>query len=169
MLNEDGTTNDIYIRTPERDPRTDEHFMKMAILETELCVAERGRVGIVATRKDKILATAHNQRPDAVRNKTCEYPDIDKTLPSVLHAEESLVADCANRGISLVGADVYITRTPCQNCAAILIQAGIKRLFYLTMHPHGDGLPLLYEAGVDVINLGGQSNKVEYELEAKYL
>lgn len=169
MLNEDGTTNDIFIRGPERDPRTDDHFMNMAIMETELCVAERGRVGIVAVRDGKIIATAHNQRPDAVRNKKCEYEDQDKTLPSVLHAEEALVADCARRGVSLVGATVYITRTPCQNCAAILGNAGISRLYYLTMHPHGDGLPLLYEMNIDVVSMKGHSNKVNYELEPKYL
>lgn len=169
MMNDDGSTNDILIRGPERDPRTDSHFMKMALLETELCVAERGRVGIVAVKDGKIIATAHNQRPDAVRDKTCEYPVEDKTLPSVLHAEEALVADCARRGVSLAGAHVYITRTPCQNCAAILGNAGISRLYYLTMHPHGDGLPLLYEMDVEVMSLEGYSNKVNYELEPKYL
>lgn len=169
MLNEDGTTNDIFIRLPERDSRTDSHFMNMAILETELCVAERGRVGIVATLNDRVVATAHNQRPDAVRNKVCEYTDQDKTLPSTLHAEEVLVADCASRGVSLRGTTVYITRTPCQNCAALLAQAGVKKLVYLSMHPHGDGLPVLYESNVEVLSLEGHSNKINYELEAKYL
>lgn len=169
MLNDDGTTNDIFLRLPGRDPHTDQHFMKMAILETELCVAERGRVGIVATVDDRIVATAHNQRPNAVRDKVCEYRDQDKTLPSTLHAEEALVADCASRGVSLRGATVYITRTPCQNCAALLANAGVQKLVYLSKHPHGDGLPLLYECNIEVLSLEGNSNKVNYELEPKYL
>lgn len=128
-------------------------------------VAERGKVGIVAALKDGTEVGDHNHVPRLMKNKKCEFDDIDKTKPEVLHAEEALVAQCCNTGKSLVGATVYITRTPCKNCAAILAEAGITRLFWFSEHPHGDGLPVLEECGVECHQL----NFPQDIIQEKYL
>lgn len=128
----------------------------------------RGKVGIYAVTLDEEFS-AWNDLPDDLPRTKCETeaPTIEEshTLPEVLHAEERLVCDCARMGESLYGAVVYITRTPCKKCAAHLVQAGIKRLYYFSEHPHGDGLPILEEAGIPVEKL----NFKQDILEEKYL
>lgn len=121
--------------------------MGYAILTANLSHAERGKVGIVAVRGDRIVAHGYNGMPSGMNNK-CEFDDVDKTKPEVLHAEENLAAWAARKGIPLENTDVYITRTPCLNCAAILVQCGISKLYYAYEHPHGNGLRLLDEAGI---------------------
>ena len=144
-----------------------EQFMFTAITTAALSHAERGKVGIVAVKDNRIIAQGYNGRPAGLDNK-CEFDDIDKTKPDVLHAEENLAAWAAREGIQLKGSECYITRTPCRNCAAILVQCGITKLYWLTEHPHGDGLPLLTEAGIphEQLDLG---NKINFELPEKYL
>lgn len=124
-----------------------EQFMLTAMTTAGLSHADRGKVGIVAVKDNRILAQGYNGRPTGLNNK-CEFDDIDKTRPEVLHAEENLAAWAGREGIALKGSTAYITRTPCLNCAAILVQLGITKLYYLFEHPHGNGLPLLDEAGI---------------------
>lgn len=122
-------------------------WMTSAVLTAKLSHAERGKVGIVAVRDQRIIAMGYNGRPAGLKNK-CEFDDEDKTRPEVLHAEENLAAWAARKGINLEGSEVYITRTPCLNCAAVLVQCGINKLYYAWAHPHGNGLPLLDEARI---------------------
>lgn len=151
----------------------DDNDLKKGYMEDALRAATnshglRGKVGILAVTLDDEY-TAWNDLPDNLPRTKCETeaPTIEEshTLPEVLHAEERLVCDMARMGESLYGAVVYITRTPCKKCAAHLVQAGIKRLYYFSEHPHGDGLPILEEAGIPVEKL----NFKQDILEEKYL
>lgn len=145
--------------------------------------AERGKVGIFAIipkySKDETKVTnwyqdgAYNGLPERITFRTertkCETdaPTVEEshTLPEVLHAEEMLVSNCARDGETLRDAIVFITRTPCKKCAACLVQAGIKKLYYFSVHPHGDGLPILEEAGIPTEKLTFDQDI----LEEKYL
>lgn len=144
-------------------------YMEKA-LETALhSHALRGKVGIVAVLPDESECLAWNDLPEDLNRTKCETdaPTIEEshTLPEVLHAEEMLVCDAARYGDTLEDAVVYITRTPCKKCAAHLLQAGIKKLYYFSVHPHGDGLPILEEAGIPTEQLTFEQNI----LEEKYL
>ena len=129
-----------------------EVFMKEALRSANMSFGERGKVGIVATLKDGSVIKTCNNLPHVLGRAKCETeaPTIEEahTLPEVLHAEEMLVCDVAKSEHTLEGADIYITRTPCKKCASHLVQAGINKLYYFSEHPHGDGLPILGEAGI---------------------
>lgn len=168
-----------YKDTEEQNYRAMEQALRLATHSH----AERGKVGIFAIipkyGRDGIKITnwymdgAWNDLPERIIWRTertkCETdaPTVEEshTLPEVLHAEEMLVSNCARDGETLYNATVFITRTPCTKCAAHLIQAGIKKLYYFSEHPHGDGLPLLEEAGIPTEKLNFEQNI----LEEKYL
>lgn len=131
--------------------------------------ALRGKVGLVVVKNGELMFRICNQIPGKLGRDKCETdaPTIEEahTLPEVLHAEEAAVSYAALLGVSLVGAEIYITRTPCKHCASHLIMADIGKLYYFSEHPHGDGLPLLEEAGIPY-------EKVNFEqdiLPEKYL
>lgn len=144
-------------------------YMEDALKAATMSYGLRGKVGIVAVDDEYDEWEAHNGLPEKLPRTKCEddAPTIEEshTLPEVLHAEEMLVCDMARMGGNLNGATIYITRTPCKKCAAHLVQAGIKRLYYFSEHPHGDGLPILEEAGIPVEKLNFEQNI----LEEKYL
>lgn len=152
----------------------DDNELKIGYMEDALRAATkshglRGKVGILAVTLDNDEIEAWNDLPDDIPRTKCETdaPTIEEshTLPEVLHAEERLVCEAAKCDGGLYGAVVYITRTPCKKCAAHLVQAGIKRLYYFSEHPHGDGLPILEEAGIPTEKL----NFKQDILEEKYL
>ena len=68
----------------------------------------------------------------------------------VIHAEANAILFCAKAGIATQGADLYVTLSPCPECAKMIIQAGIKRVVYLEKYRKEDGLNLLIENGVKV-------------------
>lgn len=144
-------------------------YMEDALRAATISHGLRGKVGILAVTLDNDEAVAWNGLPEDIPRTKCETdaPTIEEshTLPEVLHAEEMLVCNAAKEGESLYGAVVYITRTPCKKCAAHLVQAGIKRLYYFSEHPHGDGLPILKEAGIPYEKLTFKQDI----LEEKYL
>lgn len=75
----------------------------------------------------------------------------------VIHAEANTILFCAKNGIKTNGATLYVTLSPCPECAKMILQAGIKRVVYLEKYRKNDGLKLLKENGVEVeqIKLGG--------------
>lgn len=143
-------------------------YMKDALRAATHSHGLRGKVGIYAVTLDNEFEAWNGLPKDIPRTKCeTEAPTIEEahTLPEVLHAEEMLVCNAAREGESLYGAVIYITRTPCKKCAAHLVQAGIKRLYYFSEHPHGDGLPILKEAGIPYEELNFEQDI----LEDKYL
>lgn len=142
-------------------------WMEEALEAATWSNALRGKIGVVAVKNGEETARAENDLPMGLGRTKCETdaPTVEEshTLPEVLHAEEMLVCSCDYD--DLKDADIYITRTPCKHCAAHLVQAGIKKLYYFSEHPHGDGLPILKEAGIP-------TEKLTFEqdiLEEKYL
>lgn len=132
----------------------DEYWMREALDAGSYSHAVRGKIGIVAVKDGEEIISACNTLPQLIlklRTK-CETdaPTIEEshTLPEVLHAEEELICRAMLYGKSLEASTVYITRTPCKHCAAHLAEVGVRELVYFSEHPHGDGLPILDEAGI---------------------
>lgn len=149
-------------------------LMEIALLAAKKSYGKRGKVGIVAVKlneNNEIIqqASACNGLPKNLHRTKCETdaPTVEEshTLPEVLHAEENLICNLCSNDQDLKEAICFITRTPCKHCAAHLVACGIKKLFYFSEHPHGDGLPILEEAGVQVQQLSFKQNI----LEDKYL
>jgi len=77
-----------------------------------------------------------------------------KTKPEVLHAESNAIAKLAKSNNSGLGADIFITHSPCIECAKLIYQSGIKRVFFGTQYRSEDGLAFLKASGIEVNQLG---------------
>jgi dCMP deaminase len=103
-------------------------------------------VGAVAIKENNIIAYGFNGTPRGMDNN-CE-DEQGETKPEVLHAELNLICKCAKSGISLDGAIIYITLSPCLNCAKLILQCGIKEVIYTREHSNQDGVHFLNTNGV---------------------
>ena len=156
----DGTFNNRSVNNPKpannSKPDTDrfkQFFMTCAHAAADLSRAKRSQVGAVLVRDGRVVATGYNGQPYGFDN-CCETLNVfeDKlvTKPTVVHAELNVILFCAKHGISCDGGTLYITMSPCVNCAIALIQAGIKRVYYDTRYRVNEGIDLLKEAGIAV-------------------
>jgi dCMP deaminase len=91
-----------------------------------------------------------------------EWEDIDqaftkryrlKTKPEVLHAETNCIAKLARSSDSGLGADMFITHAPCLDCAKLIYQSGIKRVWYGTQYRDSTGTEFLQKSGIEVEQL----------------
>lgn len=82
----------------------------------------------------------------------CEYGKLT-TKAEVLHAESNAITKLAKSGNSSEGATLYVTLSPCMECAKLIIQSGIKRVVYGEEYRITDGLDLLRKANVEVVHL----------------
>lgn len=126
--------------------------MKCAIASSELSVAVRKKVGAVIARDSRILASGYNGQPYHLDN-CCEYVDDNgdlTTKETVVHAEMNAILFCAKYGISTDKADLYVTMCPCQKCAGAIIQAGIKKVFYLDEYRDMTAIQTLEAAGIEI-------------------
>ena len=95
-----------------------------------------------------IISDGYNGTPCGFEN-ICE-DDTFKTKPYVLHAEANAITKLARSHNSSDGATLYVTASPCIECAKLIIQAGIKRVVYSEKYRLDDGLKLLQRAGIDI-------------------
>ncbi|MGO8957000.1 MAG: deoxycytidylate deaminase [Streptosporangiaceae bacterium] len=116
------------------------------------------QVGAVAVRDGEILVSAYNEHvPSAYspyvngdpRNNYRRGVRVD--LSTALHAEAAVIADCARRGISLEGADLYVSTFPCPSCARLVAAAGFARCFFAGGYSTLDGDDILQAAGVESV------------------
>lgn len=127
--------------------------MKCAIASSELSVAKRKKVGAVIARESRILASGYNGQPYHLDN-CCEITNEKTgemtTKETVVHAEMNAILFCAKYGISVDGADLYVTMCPCQKCAGAIIQSGIKKVFYLDEYRDMTAIETLEAAGIKI-------------------
>jgi len=136
-------------------------YMQTALLHAELSKAQRAKVGSCLVTTQGVCLTGYNGTPIGMDN-ICEdvvgwnintHQDVLVTKPEVLHSELNCLMKAAREGISVVGGTIYITLSPCVQCSAMLIQAGIKRVVYLQQYRCTKGLDLLAKAGIVVDKL----------------
>lgn len=126
-------------------------FMKSALLAAQNSFAQRNKVGIVFVKDGRIISSGWNGQPSGFNNR-CEEKLKDgtlKTLPTVIHAEANAICFCAKNGISLQGCEAYITLSPCINCALLLIQSGIKKVYYYDEYRINEGKDLLIKSNIE--------------------
>ena len=73
-----------------------------------------------------------------------------KTKPEVLHAESNAIAKLAKSNNSGLGADMFVTHGPCMECAKLIFQSGIRRVFYAEDYRDNAGIDFLKKSGVEV-------------------
>lgn len=132
----------------------DETYMGTAMLHARLSKALRAQVGAVLVTKQGVTLTGYNGTAVGRPNE-CEEECIDKdwfvtrvTKPEVIHAELNCIMKAAREGVSCVDATVYVTLAPCVQCAAMMLQAGVKRVVYMKEYRDNSGIKLLQESNV---------------------
>lgn len=120
--------------------------MNLAIQIAKASYAERNKVGALLEKNGNIIAFGYNGTPAGFDN-TCENVNYE-TKPEVLHAESNAIAKCARSTQSAEGSTLYITLSPCLECAKLIIQSGIKEVFYHEQYRDLCGIQLLEKANI---------------------
>ena len=134
--------------TPRTIDRYDHAYMDMAERWGCLSHAHRKLVGALIVKDRQIIPDGFNGAPEGFPN-ACEDAE-GKTLRHVLHAESNAIAKVARSTHSCEGATLYVTLSPCFECAKLIHQAGIKRVVYKEAYSDLSGVDFLHECGVIV-------------------
>ena len=129
----------------------DMRYMRMANIWAENSYCQRRKVGALIVKDKMIISDGYNGTPAGFEN-ICEN-DEGFTKPYVLHAEANAITKIARSNNNSAGATMYVTASPCIECAKLIIQAGIKRVVYGEKYRLTDGIDLLERAGVEVVYL----------------
>ncbi len=129
----------------------DNRYMSMAKIWAENSYCQRRKVGALIVKNNMIISDGYNGTPSGFEN-VCEDED-GLTKPYVLHAEANAITKIARSNNNSDGATLYVTASPCIECAKLIIQAGIKRVVYAEKYRLTDGIDLLERAGVEIIYL----------------
>ena len=124
--------------------------MGVARLISARSTCSRAQVGCVIAIDSRIVSTGYNGSPAGIQH--CWHKDDEPCRDSV-HAEANAIAFAAKFGIAIDGATLYTTISPCKTCAQLIINAGIKKVYYTLIHRDATGIDLLQEANINLINL----------------
>lgn len=146
-------------------------YMRTAETFAELSHARRLHVGAIVVKDDRIISIGYNGMPAgwdndcedriyanewSIDNNHWDFQEEDgtvynlKTKPEVLHAETNAIAKLARSSDSGLGADMFITHAPCLDCAKLIYQSGIKRVWYGAQYRDSSGTEFLRKSGVEV-------------------
>lgn len=127
----------------------DKRYMRMAFIWAENSYCKRRKVGALLVKDKMIISDGYNGTPSGFEN-VCE-DENNVTKPYVLHAEANAITKVARSNNSSEGATLYVTSSPCIECAKLIIQAGIKRVVYADAYRLSDGIDLLNRAGIELV------------------
>ena len=130
-----------------------EAYMDTAIRFSQCSTAKRLKVGCIAVKDNKIISIGYNGTPNGCESDICEDKD-NNTLPHVIHAEMNMISKLAKGNESSEGCSIFITHSPCIECAKLMFQSGIKDVYYNEDYRDSTGLHFLEYYGVHVVKLG---------------
>ena len=137
------------MKTPEeKKHELDLRYLRMARIWAGNSYCERRKVGALIVKDKMIISDGYNGTPAGFEN-VCE-DENHLTKPYVLHAEANAITKIARSGNNSEGATLYVTDAPCIECSKLIIQSGIKRVFYARQYRLTDGIDLLQRAGIEV-------------------
>ncbi|MBW4900103.1 dCMP deaminase family protein [Prevotella melaninogenica] len=126
----------------------DYRYLRMARIWAENSYCKRRQVGALVVKDKMIISDGYNGTPSGFEN-ICE-DESGVTKPYVLHAEANAITKLARSGNNSEGSTLYVTASPCIECAKLIIQAGIRRVVYAEKYRLTDGIDLLTRAGIEV-------------------
>lgn len=129
----------------------------MALIWAENSYCTRRKVGALVVKDNMIISDGYNGTPTGFEN-VCE-DDNNVSKPYVLHAEANAITKLARSANSSEGATLYVTASPCIECAKLIIQSGIRRVIYTEKYRLTDGIDLLERAGIEVKYLDLNENR----------
>lgn len=121
--------------------------MQTAYQFAKLSYAKRRRVGCIIVKNNQVISFGYNGMPHGFNNE-CEVDNV--TNREVLHAESNAITKVAKSTMSCEDAELYTTTCPCFGCAKLIIQAGIKKVYYTEDYRDMSGVELLLTAGIIV-------------------
>ncbi len=146
-------------RTMKR-PSWEEYFMDITHMVKSRSTCLRRHIGAVIVKDKNILTTGYNGAPSNTRHcldigclrEKLNIPSGERhELCRALHAEQNAIIQAAKHGINIEGADLYCTHLPCLICSKMIINAGIRKIYYEGDYPDPLSREMLEEAGVDLV------------------
>lgn len=135
----------------EKQRQLDMRYIRMAKIWAENSYCVRRQVGALIVKDKMIISDGYNGTPSGFEN-ICE-DETGKTKPYVLHAEANAITKVAKSNNSSEGATLYVTSSPCIECAKLIIQSGIKRVVYADSYHSMDGIDLLKRVGIEIVKV----------------
>ena len=152
-------------------PEIDEYFLKVASVVAERSTCRRHHVGAVAVKDKHILATGYNGAPAGLKDCLelgCLRDEMDiesgtrHEICRGIHAEQNVIIQASLHGVSLEGATIYVTHSPCILCAKMLVNVRIKRFVTFGSYADDSFLDLFREASVGFELRKNPSSKITY-------
>ncbi len=137
--------------SPNKQFLLDQRYLKMAAIWAQNSYCKRRQVGALLVKDKMIISDGYNGTPSGFENN-CE-DENNRTFPYVLHAEANAITKVAKSNNSSDGATLYVTSSPCLECSKLIIQAGIKRVIFYDNYHHDDGIVLLRNANIEVVQI----------------
>lgn len=135
--------------TDSKQQLLDKRYLAMAAIWAQNSYCKRRQVGALLVKDKMIISDGYNGTPSGFENECEDENNITK--PYVLHAEANAITKVARSNNSSEGATLYVTSSPCIECAKLIIQAGIVRVVYSVDYRVDDGIRLLKRAGIEVV------------------
>lgn len=151
------------MKQEDKQLKLDGRYLRMARIWAENSYCQRRKVGALVVKNKMIISDGYNGTPSGFEN-VCE-DENNLTKPYVLHAEANAITKLARSSNNSDGATLYVTASPCIECAKLIIQAGIRRVVYGESYRLDDGIRLLQRAGIEVILLNTEQIKEQEDEE----
>ena len=137
----------------------DYRYLRMARIWAENSYCRRRQVGALVVKDKMIISDGYNGTPSGFEN-ICE-DESGTTFPYVLHAEANAITKVAASSNNSRGSTIYVTASPCIECAKLIIQAGVVRVVYSEEYHTDEGVQLLRRAGiaVDYISINEENHE----------
>ena len=126
----------------------DKRYLQMAGIWAQNSYCKRRQVGALIVKDKMIISDGYNGTPSGFENQCEDENGVTKVY--VLHAEANAITKVAKSGNSSEGSTLYVTASPCVECAKLIIQSGIRRVVYRDAYRITDGIELLKRAGIEV-------------------
>ena len=126
----------------------DKRYLQMASIWAQNSYCKRRQVGALIVKDKMIISDGYNGTPTGFENQCEDENGVTKVY--VLHAEANAITKVAKSGNSSEGSTLYVTASPCVECAKLIIQSGIRRVVFRDAYRITDGIDLLRRAGIEV-------------------
>ena len=143
----------------DKQRELDLRYLRMARIWAENSYCQRRKVGALVVKEKMIISDGYNGTPSGFEN-VCE-DEGNVTKPYVLHAEANAITKLARSSNNSDGATLYVTASPCIECAKLIIQAGIRRVVYGEQYRMEHGINLLKRANIEVIYINVEEHESE--------
>jgi dCMP deaminase len=143
----------------EKQVAFDKRYLRMALIWAENSYCIRRKVGALIVKGKMIISDGYNGTPSGFEN-VCE-DENNITKPYVLHAEANAITKVAKSNNSSENSTLYVTSSPCIECAKLIIQSGIRRVVYSNQYHKTDGLDLLRRAGIEIVYIDPEKDIYE--------